>query len=463
VRLVLLVTALLLVLEPAAAFAKGKPEPKQERRVEEPKRAEPARAEREKAEREQKRAEEKREDEQRGDERRGRRGDDRGRGAQAAVPGAGGRTPPPPGAAVAPPTLPPAPPPPADPALLAPPPPAEPPNPRRFAYGASLADLGRNGALLRGMGFNYVKSYMQWSGAEPSKGAYNFADADNIARDAQSHGLQLVLRVDSAPAWAATPGAGNRPPRDPNDYGEFMGALAAHLRGRVVAYELWNEPNLAVEWGGRQPSPEEFARLLQAAYGRIKAADPNALVISGGLATTGGDNGVTALDDLQFLRRMYAAGAGGHFDALGSHPYGFASGPEAVAADGASHFRRAEQHYQLMVEHGDGDRAVWATEVGWLVDPSADGKGEYMRDPSWAGRQWQRVSPEQQAQYLVDAYRHARDEWPWMGAMLLFNLDFSTVGYYPPAEQMRWYAVVNGDGTPRPAFDALRGMPKPVR
>ena len=41
--------------------------------------------------------------------------------------------------------------------------------------------------------------------------------------------------------------------------------------------------------------------------------------------------------------------------------------------------------------------------------------------------------------------------------------DFATVSYYPPGEQMRFYSVVNGNGTPLPAFDALRGMPKPVR
>src|SRR5581483_4572886 len=107
----------------------------------------------------------------------------------------------------------------------------------------------------------------------------------------------------------------------------FMGALAAYLKGRVVAYELWNEPNLSGEWGGQPPNPEAYARLLLAAYPLIKAADPNALVVSAGLASTGGDGGATALNDVDFLSRLYAAGARNSFDVLGSHPYGFASAP----------------------------------------------------------------------------------------------------------------------------------------
>jgi hypothetical protein len=363
----------------------------------------------------------------------------------------------------------PAPPPPADPLAVAPPPPAsEPIDPRQFGYGAQVADMGRNGSLVKAMGFNYVKGYLPWSGSEPAKGVYQWAlapdanDADNVADEAARQGLRLVLRVDTAPDWAALPGAGNRPPANPQDFAEFMGALATHLRGRVAAYELWNEPNLAGEWGGRAPSPEHFAAMVKAAYPAIKAADPGAVVVTGGLATTGGDGGVTALDDVEFLRRMYAAGVGGQFDALGSHPYGFASSPETRHPQGMD-FQRSADHYALMVENGDGDKAVWATEMGWLLDPAAFGQPELVGDRTWAGREWQKVDPQTQAQYLVRAFDYARENWPWMGVMLLFNADFSTVGYYSPGEQMRWYAVVNGDGSPRPAFDALRSMPKPVR
>jgi hypothetical protein len=342
------------------------------------------------------------------------------------------------------------------------------PDPRQFGYGVDTADPGGNGGRVQAMGFAYVKAYLSWATSEPVKGQYqwltapNANDANNLATAAARHGLRLILRVDTPPSWAA-PGSGNRPPSNPTDYGDFLGALAAYLKGRVVAYELWNEPNLSYEWGNQAPNPEAYARLLQAAYPRIRSADPNALVISAGLASTGGDGGTSALNDLDFLQRMYAAGARGSFDVLGSHPYGFANSPDARNANNVTDFRRAADQYQVMVANGDAGKAVWATEFGWLLDPTYYGHPEYLNDPLWAGRQWQRVDPQVQATYLVAAYQYAITNWPWMGLMFVSNLDFSIVPYYPPAEPLRWYAIMNEDRSPRPAYDALQKMAKPVR
>jgi hypothetical protein len=68
------------------------------------------------------------------------------------------------------------------------------------------------------------------------------------------------------------------------------------------------------------------------------------------------------------------------------------------------------------------------------------------------------VTPEQQADYLNRAYTKAQREWPFVKALFLFNLDFSTVPWYPAAEPMRWYAILNPDRTPRPAYTELRQM-----
>ncbi len=340
---------------------------------------------------------------------------------------------------------------------------------RRFSYGASAANLGQHGATMSAMGLTHLKAHLSWATSEPAPGQYQWLtapganDANNIATVAEQYGFDLTIRVDRAPDWAATGTGGARPPADPETFGNFMGALATYLKGRVVAYEIWNEPNLSYEWGNLPPSPENFAELLKAAYPKIKAADPDALVVTGGVASTGGDGGVTVLDDVEFLRRMYAAGAKGSFDALGSHPYGFANSPTTRNSNNVTDFFRAADHYQVMVENGDGHKAVWATEFGWLLDPADYGRPELLDDPLWFGRHWQRTSPETQAQYLVEAYEYARDNWPWMGAMFLFNLDYSTTPWYPDADPIRWYSIFDGDGSPRPAYQAIRDMPKPSR
>lgn len=325
-----------------------------------------------------------------------------------------------------------------------------------FGYGISVANIDNYG-LVEGMGFSYVKAYLSWATSEPQKGVYQWVtaptenDANNLATAAEQHGLKLILRVDTPPSWAKS-GPGNAPPDEPRDFGDFMGALAAYLKGRVVAYELWNEPNLSAEWGGLPPDPERYVELLKAAYPRIKASDPDAIVVAAGLATTGA-NSSTAMDDLTFLRRMYAVGARSYFDVLGSRPYGFATAPEEMSADGVSHFRRAEAQRQVMVENGDDDKLIWATEFGWLLDSPYD----------WPDRNWQKVSPETQANYLVRAYSYAYDNWPWMGVMAMFNLDFSTTGWYADSDPIVWYSILEPDGSPRPAYTALSAMPKPTR
>ena len=335
-----------------------------------------------------------------------------------------------------------------------------------LGYGLSTAHNHCDGRV-RELGFGYVKFYVRWADYEPQKGAYAWATgaADTLrqaVQDGVRQGVRVLIRVDTPPAWAA-PGSGNRPPTNPADYGEFMGALARYLKGWVAAYELWNEPNLSYEWGNAPPDPERYTALLRAAYPQIKAADGRVVVVTAGLASTGGDGGAMALNDVEFIERMYQAGARGFFDALGSHPYGFANPPETRNANNVTDFQRAADQHQVMERYGDGAKKVWATEFGWIVDPASYGHPEYLSDPLWAGRAWQRVDPQAQAAYLVRAYQYAYANWPWMGVMLVFNLDFSTVPWYPPAEPMRWYAIVNPDGSPRPAYQALAAMAKPTR
>jgi polysaccharide biosynthesis protein PslG len=335
--------------------------------------------------------------------------------------------------------------------------------PTHLGYGMGLA-MPANSGLVRDAGFGYVKLSLAWRVSEPRPGRYDWADgtpndsyAGNFVRDAGNAGLKVILRVDAPPAWANGNGGDQMPPTSPEDYGRFMKALATYLQGRVVAYEIWNEPNLASEWGGRSPKPAEYVALLRAAYKGVKEGDPAAKVITAGLATTAGDGGRHSVNDLDFLRGMYAAGAKGYFDVLGSHPYGFASPPEELSGDGVLFFRRAEAQRQVMADNGDERKQVWATELGWLVDPAA-----YGETCDWPDRNWQKTTPQSQADYLVRAYRFAEKNWPWMGVMVLFNLDFSEPSYYYPCDQMRWHAIANQDGSPRAAYTALVEMLKPT-
>ena len=256
----------------------------------------------------------------------------------------------------------------------------------------------------------------------------------------------------------------NGPPSDLEQWGKDLRDFVSAHKDYIEAYEIGNEPNLDWAWGGRKPDPGEYVQVLKVAYARIKEADPQAIVVTAGLATTG-PAGMEqppaypqAWSDLLFIQAMYDHGAKGYFDALGSHPYGFAYPPEQDPwqVNGLA-FRRAEQQRQVMVANGDGDKLIWATEWGWLLDP---GSGCYDWG-DWSTRTWQIVSQEQQADYLRRAFLYACRHWPWMGPMFVSNLDFSTVPWYHECEPMRWYSILNPDGSPRLAYTYLKEMPKP--
>lgn len=316
--------------------------------------------------------------------------------------------------------------------------------------GVNIASLG-NTYLVPQLGFGWIKNYLSWGGVEPAPGHYNWQDPDNVVRAARRAGVQVLMRVHDTPPWLRPPGSSvTYPASDLALYHRFLSLMAWRYRGQIAAYEIGNEPNLAFDWGGLDPDPVRYARMLRVAHHAIKAADPRALVISGGLATTG-DGGAGAMGDLDFLRAMYRAGARGSFDALGSHPYGYGLPPYRVQEYGLSVSRLLQQR-QVMEEFGDGDTPIWVTETGWPL-------GSY-----WAAGEHApfTVSEMEQAYYYQQLYLMAAERWPWLEAIFLFNLDFSTVPWYESQQVMRWFAILEGDGSPRLAFTWLRELDQDV-
>ncbi len=238
-----------------------------------------------------------------------------------------------------------------------------------------------------------------------------------------------------------------------------MGQLATRYRGRVAAYELWNEPNLAREWRGDTLDPARFVALVAEGSKGVRATDPGALVISGAPAVTGINDGVEALDDRSFLRGMYEAGIAQWVDGIGAHPYGFANPPDEswqspthIASghnDHPSFFFRdtLEDYHAIMLEYGDTSHQIWVTEFGW---PSVAGMGE-MDATGWEYAR--EVTEEQQAAYIVRGF-HIGDELDWVGPMFLWNLNTATI--WGPGDPTSAYSLLRPDRSYRPAYIALR-------
>ena len=121
---------------------------------------------------------------------------------------------------------------------------------------------------------------------------------------------------------------------DANYHKEFAGILANIAAQGADAIEVWNEPNLDREYGGSgngKVNPENYANMLHEAYGAIKAANPNTLVISGAPAPTGyfgGNCTAGGCNDDQFLARLAATGAAAWMDCQGAHYNGSPNSPD---------------------------------------------------------------------------------------------------------------------------------------
>jgi polysaccharide biosynthesis protein PslG len=316
------------------------------------------------------------------------------------------------------------------------------------------ATTGRDLNKLREANFTWQKTLFQWREIEPAKGQYRWTEADRVIRASKDAGIKVIGRLDFQPVWARADRAHNGPPDNYADFGEFVYALVSRYRagseiGQLHAIQVWNEPNLGREWAN-QPIGPAHMRLLKVAYEAAKKADPSIVVISGGLSPTGW-NDDTARPDDAYLQWLYAAGAKPYFDVLGAHGPGFKAPPSVSPDEAATNplygghrsftFRRVEDLRKIMVDNGDADKQIWLLEFGWTTDEV---------NSAYA---WHRVTPEQHAQYIVDAYRWAHQNWsPWIGVMALWTLPDPR---WEPTREELWWAVANADGTDRPAMRRL--------
>ncbi|MGI8587040.1 MAG: cellulase family glycosylhydrolase [Chloroflexia bacterium] len=316
---------------------------------------------------------------------------------------------------------------------------------------------------VKDIGFNWVKQQVQWADMESPKGTYHFEELDRIVNDTNAAGVSLMLSVVRTPQWATAAGIGL--PDDPSNFQDFMTVLSARYAGRVKAYEIWNEENLGNETGPAHYHADQFAEVLKAGFLGTRVGDPNAIVISGALAPTGVYNDA-AVEDTYFLDQLYQWHNGeirNYYDVLGMHPYGYWNPPDSMFPvkqpsdqtpasaynnHGSFYFRRIEDQRAVMEKHGEAGKQIWLTEFGWCSDKRDGGYVECINN-----------SLDDQAAYEVRAYQKAQQDYPYMGVMFLWNLNFSTFQewYSGPSH----FSILNPDWSPRPAYWALKNMPKP--
>jgi hypothetical protein len=320
-----------------------------------------------------------------------------------------------------------------------------------LGYGVQLAEA-KNMELAVPGGFTWAKHDLNIR-----KNVNFISNADNLLTDLLKYGTEHVLLKLIVWDGNGLPNA-PRTQDEVKTFAQNAAEVAEFIRRKhgpaykTISYEIWNEPNLNYEWEGN-PNPAEFVALLKATSAAIRQADPQAIIVSGA-PSPGGD-----YDDLKFLEGMYANGAKGLIDAVGSHPYGGPWPPDHPngiddQGNGYPYFRKPEAQRAIMEKYGDTATQIWATEFSWLAGLPDCNFGEHTP--------WQ-VTIEQQADYLVTAFDYAHHNWPWMGPMFVV-FDFGLTGRYDRCHPAGGYSVLrpdpNSDSVLTPAAEALFGMPK---
>jgi hypothetical protein len=191
-----------------------------------------------------------------------------------------------------------------------------------------------------------VRTLVDWSKTAPTRPknptnsfdpAYRFDDVDELVRNAQQRGLEVLITIWGTPKWANGGKTPNVVPRNARDLQNFARAVASRYSGRLAQYpfvgrySIWNESNLQLflspqfDSKGRSVGPRHYARMYAAAYAGIKAGNRRAKVAIGSTSSHGRDKRLNGKSDThspgRFAQLVAAANPRLKFDAWAQHPY----------------------------------------------------------------------------------------------------------------------------------------------
>jgi len=226
----------------------------------------------------------------------------------------------------------------------------------------------------------------QWSALEPQKGKWDFTLLDNLVALGEQHHKEITLTLGQSPVWASSRptekspyGLGaSAPPAKIDDWREYVRTVGTRYKGRIRAYEIWNEPNLPDFYDG---SVEQMVQLTDIAAAELKKIDPGILVVTP--SCTGGSG-------VGWLAKFLQAGGGRNSDVVGFHFYVSPADPEAS-------LNVIARVQETMRANGAGSKPLWNTEFGYSVANKTP-----QERPDWAKQgMYARILSEDEASAII--------------------------------------------------------------
>ncbi|HLV79296.1 MAG TPA: beta-galactosidase [Chthonomonadaceae bacterium] len=146
------------------------------------------------------------------------------------------------------------------------------------------AKVERDLAVMRQVGARVLRVGISWLDVESEPGKYDWRFWDLLVEKTRRAGVTLIPYVCYTPYWAAQrhDNSWRQPPKDVATFGRFMYAIAHRYKGRILSWELWNEPDNPDFWLG---SAEQYARLVEEGARQVRRADPQAVLVLGGISS----------------------------------------------------------------------------------------------------------------------------------------------------------------------------------
>ena len=235
------------------------------------------------------------------------------------------------------------------------------------------------------MGIAWVRLPLSWWPIEPDNTTpENYiwsASFEEKLADLSAHHVQVILQVGDNPPWAATYLNGPIDLVDISELTQFMQAVVTRYSQppyNVKYWEIYNEPDngnvLFAEQGAGYfgHTPEAYVDILEAVYQPIKAVDPEAKVLLGGLAYDLWESADGPFVE-DFLDQVLINGGAAYFDLMNFHYYlAFRANWEPYGHDilgKLAYLREKVAGYGV-------DKPFACTETGWFTNPDAGGSDE---------------------------------------------------------------------------------------
>ena len=181
---------------------------------------------------------------------------------------------------------------------------------------------------------------------------------DMVMRLAKKHQLTVLVSLTNAPAWAQT----SKGP-DPAMTAKFVAVLYSRYPSVIQAVELFPEANTQKGWGG-PPNPQGYFNLFKKVNQKMQALKAPVTLVAAGLRPVASKPTTGDINDLAFLKKLYALGAGSIMPVV-SIRLDILTGDPMRFPDGSEHrvLRHYEEVRQVMVANQSQKGVIWITRL----------------------------------------------------------------------------------------------------